>query len=368
MPARCQRLASAGPQRGAGQRVDQAAVDVEDPAGDDRRCRRSAVRSSRWAGVGRHYWYTLFAMKNPWDRRLGFWYLAGNTPDSAGRRGLSVGCDADLRGARRASPPARARPSGHGVSRPATSSPMRCRTTSTSSSGSWPPRRAVSSPSRSTRRSRERGPADRRPFGRSGRRRCTRDFADRADQLVGHRIHPAPRGGRWCTSRDCDAIESLVEGQPTDRADRTASSASRSRTRRGPRGSPRPSFGRGRVDHRSLGGRRPRRRCFGHAFQFQPLTGVHLVSAGMHHGGCQGFYLGALNVGQAPGHPGQVRPGGDAGDAIDAAPGDDGLHGADPVRPASCACPRGEGPLRRLEPARSSSTRPHPARSRSRSR
>jgi len=26
---------------------------------------------------------------------------------------------------------------------------------------------------------------------------------------------------------------------------------------------------------------------------------VHLVSAGMHHGGCQGFYLGALNVGQA---------------------------------------------------------------------
>ncbi len=40
-------------------------------------------------------------------------------------------------------------------------------------------------------------------------------------------------------------------------------------------------------------------KSFGHAFQFQPLTGVHLVSAGMHHGGCQGFYLGALNVGQA---------------------------------------------------------------------
>jgi long-chain acyl-CoA synthetase len=40
-------------------------------------------------------------------------------------------------------------------------------------------------------------------------------------------------------------------------------------------------------------------KSFGHAFRFQPLTGVHLVSAGMHHGGCQGFYLGALNVGQA---------------------------------------------------------------------
>ena len=40
-------------------------------------------------------------------------------------------------------------------------------------------------------------------------------------------------------------------------------------------------------------------KLFGRAFQFRPLTGVHLVSAGMHHGGCQGFYLGALNVGQA---------------------------------------------------------------------
>ena len=40
-------------------------------------------------------------------------------------------------------------------------------------------------------------------------------------------------------------------------------------------------------------------KSFGHAFQFQPFTGVHLVSAGMHHGGCQGFYNGALNVGQA---------------------------------------------------------------------
>jgi len=40
-------------------------------------------------------------------------------------------------------------------------------------------------------------------------------------------------------------------------------------------------------------------KTFGQAFAFEPLAGAHLVSAGMHHGGCAGFYLGALNVGQA---------------------------------------------------------------------
>jgi long-chain acyl-CoA synthetase len=40
-------------------------------------------------------------------------------------------------------------------------------------------------------------------------------------------------------------------------------------------------------------------KSFGHAFRFMPFDGVHLVTAGMHHGGCQGFYFGALNVGQA---------------------------------------------------------------------
>jgi long-chain acyl-CoA synthetase len=39
-------------------------------------------------------------------------------------------------------------------------------------------------------------------------------------------------------------------------------------------------------------------KTFGQAFQFRPFVGAHLVSAGMHHGGCQGFYHGALNVGQ----------------------------------------------------------------------
>jgi long-chain acyl-CoA synthetase len=40
-------------------------------------------------------------------------------------------------------------------------------------------------------------------------------------------------------------------------------------------------------------------KLFCRAFQFKPLEGVHLVSAGMHHGGCQSFYNGALNAGQA---------------------------------------------------------------------
>src|SRR3546814_17463700 len=40
-------------------------------------------------------------------------------------------------------------------------------------------------------------------------------------------------------------------------------------------------------------------KVFGQAFQMTPLSGVHLASAGMHHGGCASFYQGALNVGQA---------------------------------------------------------------------
>ncbi|PQD99667.1 acyl-CoA synthetase [Mycobacterium sp. EPG1] len=37
---------------------------------------------------------------------------------------------------------------------------------------------------------------------------------------------------------------------------------------------------------------------FGRAFDFRPFDGAHLVSTGMHHAGCQTFYLGALHVGQ----------------------------------------------------------------------
>ena len=37
---------------------------------------------------------------------------------------------------------------------------------------------------------------------------------------------------------------------------------------------------------------------FGRAFDFRPFDGAHLVSTGMHHAGCQSFYLGSLHVGQ----------------------------------------------------------------------
>jgi long-chain acyl-CoA synthetase len=40
-------------------------------------------------------------------------------------------------------------------------------------------------------------------------------------------------------------------------------------------------------------------KLFGQAFQFKPFDGTHLVTAGMHHGGCQSFYQTALNCGQA---------------------------------------------------------------------
>ncbi len=49
-------------------------------------------------------------------------------------------------------------------------------------------------------------------------------------------------------------------------------------------------------------------KSFGHAFRFLPLEGADLVSAGMHHGGCQGFYQGALNVGQALVIQGRFEP------------------------------------------------------------
>lgn len=49
-------------------------------------------------------------------------------------------------------------------------------------------------------------------------------------------------------------------------------------------------------------------KLFGRAFQFLPFDGAHLVAAGMHHGGCQSFYQGALTVGQAVAIMGKFDP------------------------------------------------------------
>lgn len=88
----------------------------------------------------------------------------------------------------------------------------------------------------------------------------------------------------------------FLAGQPsTPPPDRTQGDAIRysSGTTGKPKGIVRP------LDGRDPGEAANAQAIFGRAFDFQPREGVHLVSTGMHHAGCQSFYLGALNVGQA---------------------------------------------------------------------
>lgn len=122
------------------------------------------------------------------------------------------------------------------------------------------------------------------------------DFAARAEQIAG------AESVELCVAvggaiPGFVAFESFVEGQPqTEPPDRqlglpiTYSSGTTGQ----PKAVVRPP-GR-RIDPTAAA---DATKVFGHAFQFRPLSGVHLASAGMHHGGCQGFYLGALHVGQA---------------------------------------------------------------------
>jgi long-chain acyl-CoA synthetase len=131
------------------------------------------------------------------------------------------------------------------------------------------------------------------------------DYGNRADELTGTgsvRLRVAVGGSipGWASS------ESIVEGHPqTEPAERrlglpiSYSSGTTGQPKAVVRPSPskvNPSVA---ADHL---------KSFGHAFQFLPHEGVHLVSAGMHHGGCQGFYLGALNVGQGLAIAGRFDP------------------------------------------------------------
>jgi long-chain acyl-CoA synthetase len=123
-----------------------------------------------------------------------------------------------------------------------------------------------------------------------------REFADRVDQPTGNgsiRLRVAVDG----PMPGFTPFEELVDGQPTtEPPDRelgvpiTYSSGTTGDPKAVVRSVTR------RIDPSVAA---DASKSFGHAFRFQPLTGVHMVSAGMHHGGCQGFYLGALNVGQA---------------------------------------------------------------------
>jgi long-chain acyl-CoA synthetase len=131
------------------------------------------------------------------------------------------------------------------------------------------------------------------------------DYANRMDRLGGHdsvrlRVSVGGALSGWTAYQD------LVAGQPqtlpVDRELGVPISYSSGTT-----GKPKA------IVRRTMSGLDPtmvadQMKSFGHAFRFQPLHGVHLVSAGMHHGGCQSFYLGALNVGQAVAIMGKFDP------------------------------------------------------------
>jgi long-chain acyl-CoA synthetase len=120
-------------------------------------------------------------------------------------------------------------------------------------------------------------------------------YADRVDEFAGAdsvRLEVAVGGpiDGFVTA------EELVEGQPTTIPDDRVYGAPISYSS-GTTGKPK-AIGRKvpRIDPSVMA---DEMKLFGRAFQFPPLDGVHLVSAGMHHGGCQSFYFGALNVGHA---------------------------------------------------------------------
>ena len=122
------------------------------------------------------------------------------------------------------------------------------------------------------------------------------DFADRVNRMEGSgsiKLRVAVGGD----VPGFTSYETLVEGQPsTEPADRRLGVpiVYSSGTTGQPKAVVRP-----RLSNIDPNVAADAMKSFGHAFQFQPFTGVHLVSAGMHHGGCQSFYFGALNVGQA---------------------------------------------------------------------
>ena len=134
-----------------------------------------------------------------------------------------------------------------------------------------------------------------------------RDFADRVEQMSGAdsillRVSVGGEIPGFISSAN------LTEGQPaTEPPDRQLGIpiAYSSGTTGQPKAVIRPHGATRKIDPTAAA---DAAKLFGHAFQFQPLTGVHLVSAGMHHGGCQGFYLGALNVGQALAIEGKFDP------------------------------------------------------------
>ncbi len=131
------------------------------------------------------------------------------------------------------------------------------------------------------------------------------DYADRAERLTGtgsvrQRVAVSGSISGWASS------EAFVEGHPlTEPADRRLGLpiSYSSGTTGAPKAVVRPNSSKVNPSVAA-----DNAKSFGHAFRFLPYEGVHLVSAGMHHGGCQGFYLGALNVGQGLAIVGKFDP------------------------------------------------------------
>ncbi len=291
--------ACAGTERGAGEGIDEAAVHVENPAVNRGRCGRR--RRRLWSGgtaatVGLcHYWYTLLAMKHPWDRRLGFWWIAEEHPTQpavvASPSGITL-TYAELAG--RAHQIVHALRAGglgtgdifayalpNGVD-------MLCWQLAANEGGFQP---IALNPALS-------GAEIQRIVDHSGAAALVlhHDFADRVDQLSGTgsiRLRISVGGG----ITGFTGFEAFTAGQPsTEPPDRALGIPIVYSS--GTTGQPKAVI---RATTRTIDPSvaADAAKSFGHAFQFQPFSGVHLVSAGMHHGGCQGFYLGALNVGQA---------------------------------------------------------------------
>ncbi len=117
---------------------------------------------------------------------------------------------------------------------------------------------------------------------------------DRVDEMTGARSLQL-RVAVGCAIDGFVAVDDLVADQPDTRPD--------DRVFGGPISYSSGTTGKPKAIWRPYPARDPaavadESKLFGRAFQFLPMEGCHLVTAGMHHGGCQGFYQGALNVGQ----------------------------------------------------------------------
>jgi long-chain acyl-CoA synthetase len=121
------------------------------------------------------------------------------------------------------------------------------------------------------------------------------EYGDRAAELVGVpsvRLHVAVGGALAGFEGDEDVLAGSPTTMPMDRVHGSPISYSSGTT-----GKPK-AIARATVDI-DPSVMADQMKLFGRAFSFTPLQGVHMVSAGMHHGGCQSFYLGALNIGQS---------------------------------------------------------------------